>query len=290
MTIAVGIQDRPAAAPQTGHWESDYQLFKNPSFTEAISAVSSLVFAYAGTPAFFSIVAEMRDPRLYNRSLAVCQASVTAFYLAIGIVVYIFCGSYVASPALGSAGVLMKKICYGLALPGLLATTTIVIHVSRVNKNLNYSYPPQHANADIKLPAKYIFIRILRGSHHLTANTAIHWGTWLGCTFGITIIAYLIASGIPVFGGLVSLIGALLGTLMCFQPYACMWLYDNWGPGKQDRSWRWFAMVGFSAFVILSGTFLMIAGTYGSIVSIIDSYKVSGGSAAWTCADNSNSV
>lgn len=89
-----------------------------------------------------------------------------------------------------------------------------------------------------------------------------------------------------------SLIGALLGTLMCFQPYGCMWLYDNWAEGKKDgqRSWRWTAMVAFSVFVIVSGTFLMIAGTYGSIVGIIDSYKVSGGSAAWTCADNSNSV
>lgn len=34
----------------------------------------------------------------------------------------------------------------------------------------------------------------------------------------------------------------------------------------------------------------MVAGTYGSVVSIIDSYKESGGSAAWSCADNSNST
>lgn len=152
------------------------------------------------------------------------------------------------------------------------------------------SQPPQLTDTNTKLPAKYIFIRILRGSNHLTANTLIHWGTWLGCTSGITIIAYLIASGVPVFSGLVSLIGALLGTLMCFQPYACMWLYDNWSQGKQERSIRWMAMVGFSVFVIVSGTFLMIAGTYGSIVGIMDSYKVSSGSAAWACADNSNSV
>lgn len=218
----------------------------------------------------------------------VCQSSVTAFYITIGVVVYYFCGSYVASPALGSAGVLMKKVCYGLALPGLLATTTIVIHVSPTASF--WSHIEQRTNADVKLPAKYIFIRILRGSHHLTANTVTHWVTWLGCTSGITLIAYLIASGIPVFGGLVSLIGALLGTLMCFQPYGCMWLYDNWSQGKQERSPKWMAMVAFSVFVIFSGTFLMIAGTYGSIVGIIDSYKVSGGSAAWTCADNSNSV
>ncbi|OAQ61115.1 amino acid transporter [Pochonia chlamydosporia 170] len=268
VTIAVGVQTRPAAAPQVGPWISDFKLFKMPPFTSAISAVSSLIFAYAGTPAFFAVAAEMRDPELYTRSLLVCQSGVTATYIAIGTVVYYFCGSFVASPALGSAGPIMKKAAYGLALPGLIVTTTIVVH----------------------LPAKYIFVRILRGSKHLTTNGVVHWGTWLGCTLTTTIIAYVIASGIPVFGGLVSLIGALLGTLMSFQPMGCMWLYDNWKRGKQEMMWKWVLMVMFSSFVVVSGTFLMIVGTYGSVVGIIDSYKESGGSTAWTCADNSNSA
>lgn len=72
----------------------------------------------------------MRDPRQYTRSLLVCQSGVTTTYTAIGCVVYYFCGSYVASPALGSAGVFMKKVAYGLALPGLTVTTTLSIHVS----------------------------------------------------------------------------------------------------------------------------------------------------------------
>jgi hypothetical protein len=49
--------------------------------------------------------------------------------MVIGIVVYYFCGSFVASPALGSAGITMKKVCYGLALPGLIVTVTIISHV-----------------------------------------------------------------------------------------------------------------------------------------------------------------
>ncbi|KAF4548475.1 Transmembrane amino acid transporter-like protein 10 [Elsinoe fawcettii] len=266
LTISVGIQDRPAAAPQTGPWESDFKAFGNPSFTEAISAVSSLVFAYAGTPAFFSIVSEMREPRHYTRSLIICQSGVTIVYTVIGVVVYYFCGSFVASPALGSAGVTMKKVCYGLALPGLLATTMLVIHIA----------------------AKYVFVRVLRGSKHLSANSFIHWASWLGCTFGLAMISYIIASAIPVFGGLVSLIGALLGTLMSFQPMGCMWLYDNWSRPIRDLKWK--AMVAWSVFVIVSGTFLMVAGTYGSVVGIMETYRASGGSAAWSCADNSNSV
>ncbi|KAJ9202769.1 hypothetical protein DTO164E3_2742 [Paecilomyces variotii] len=268
VTIAVGIQDRPSAAPQSGPWKSDYKIVNNPSFSDAMSAVSSIVFAYAGTPAFFAIVSEMRDPRKYTRSLLLCQGVVTAIYITIGCVVYYYCGSYVASPALGSAGVMVKKVAYGFALPGLIVTTTLVIH----------------------LPAKYIFVRILQGSRHLVANTVVHWTTWLGCTFGIAVTAYIIASAIPVFGSLVSLVGALLGTLMAFQPMGCMWLYDNWSRGKLATDRKWALMVCWSVFVVLSGTFLMVGGTYGSIVSIIDTYRESGGSAAWSCADNSNSV
>ncbi|KAL0941384.1 amino acid transporter [Colletotrichum truncatum] len=268
LTVAVGVQDRPAAAPQEGVWVSDYVIVGNPSFSEAVSALSTLVFAFAGTPAFFSIVSEMREPRHYPRALFICQGVVTGTYICIGVVVYYFCGSYVASPALGSAGVLMKKVCYGLALPGLIVTTTIVIH----------------------LPAKYMFIRMLRGSKHLTANTAKHWITWLGCTFGVALIAYLIASSIPVFDGLVSLVGALFGTLLSLQPMGCMWLYDNWSAGKLEKNPRWIAMVCFSVFVIVAGCFLMIAGAYGSVVGIMATYKKSGGSSAFSCADNSNSV
>lgn len=75
---------------------------------------------------------------------------------------------------------------------------------------------------------------------------------------------------------------------MCFQPMAGMWLYDNWSKGKVNRSARWYAMVAWCAFVIIAGTFLMIGGTYGSVVSIIKSYNETGGSAAWSCADNSS--
>lgn len=101
-------------------------------------------------------------------------------------------------------------------------------------------------------------------------------------------IAYIIASTIPVFDSLVSLIGALLGTTMCFQPMGCMWLYDNWGKGRQSSKW-WLLLVCWSVLVILIGTFLTVAGTYGSVVGIMEAYAASGGSSAFSCADNSNS-
>lgn len=126
----MGVQGRPADAPQVGPFDNGFRLVGSPSFTEAVTAVSSIIFAFSGTPAFFTVVAEMRDPTQYTKSMLVCQSVVTSIYTLIGCVVYYYCGSYVASPALGSAGGLLKRIAYGFALPGLVVTTTLVIHVS----------------------------------------------------------------------------------------------------------------------------------------------------------------
>ncbi|QRD89276.1 putative amino acid transporter [Aspergillus flavus] len=270
VTIAVGLQDRPSAAPSTGIWKSDYKIVNNPSFTDAVSAISTLVFTYAGTPAFFNIAAEMRQPLLYTRALAACQTTVTMVYVIVGTIIYYYCGSYVASPALGSAGVTIKKVAYGISLPGLIVSCVLFVHVR------------------YQLPAKHTFVRILRGSNHLTANSVIHWVTWLGSTSSVALIAYIVASAIPVFSGLVSLIGALLGTFLTFHPYAGMWLYDNCK--NRERTLSWYSMVGWCIFIFVAGTFLTIVGTYGSIVSIIDSYTQSGGTSVWSCADNSNST
>ncbi|KAL3493287.1 transmembrane amino acid transporter protein-domain-containing protein [Aspergillus germanicus] len=254
LTIAVGIQDRPDAAPQSGPWSSDWKLTNNPSFPDAVSAVASQLFAYGGVPGFFAIVAEMRDPKQYTRAMAVCQGVVSVFYLGIGVIVYYFCGSYVSSPALGSAGALMKKVCYGLALPSLVFSVLLLTH----------------------MPAKWLFIRLLRDTPQLTSNNPTHWLTWLACTFFANITAYVIVSGIPIFNSLISLVSALLGTLLCLQPMGCMWLYDNWGPRERKRDLRWRVGVACAVFVICAGTFIMGLGTYGRVRGIVDAYHSEG--------------
>jgi amino acid permease len=100
---------------------------------QGATTVSSIIFACSATPAYFAIAAEMRDPRYFTKSVIIAQIGSTLMYITIGVVLYYYCGSYVASPALGSAGPLIKKIAYGISLPGLAATTTICIHVSTLH-------------------------------------------------------------------------------------------------------------------------------------------------------------
>lgn len=98
----------------------------------------SMSFANACKPGFFPVAAEMRNPSLYTRSLLICQSAVTAIYVTIGTVIYYYCGSHVASPALGSTGALIKKVAYGIALPGLVVST--VLHVSDWQRLILPSY------------------------------------------------------------------------------------------------------------------------------------------------------
>ncbi|WVQ96905.1 hypothetical protein IAU59_004013 [Kwoniella sp. CBS 9459] len=267
LTISVGLQDRPAAAPQVGPYESGFRIIGQPSFVEASTAVSSLILAYAGVPTYISIISEMRDPRMYNRAMFTAQGLITAVYVAIGTVVYYFCGEYVATPALGSAGVLMKRICYGLALPGLYVTVTIYLH----------------------LPAKYLFLRLMKGSRHLTSNSFVHWSVWLACTGTCAALAYIIASAIPIFGGLVGIIGALFGTFLCIM--AAVWLCDNnWGRDYSLGTSVKKGLIIFNVFLVVLSAYLIVSGTYGSVQGIIDSYNAGGATSAWSCADNSNST
>jgi len=86
--------------------------------------------------------------------------------LSFSLVVYRWCGQWVASPSLGSAGPTVKKVAYGVGLVGLVVSACLYIHVG----------------------AKYVFVRVLRGTRHLQEGTVVHWVTWLSCTVGLAAI------------------------------------------------------------------------------------------------------
>ena len=140
---------------------------------DVASHLSTTVVAYTGTSSFLNIFSEMRNPRDYKKAVIACQGWVITVYLVLGCTVYHYSGKYVASPvswvstplcapltrqeALGSAGPLMKRIAYGIAFPGLVLGATINGHLS----------------------AKYMFVRLLKNSVHLSKNRPIHGAVWM---------------------------------------------------------------------------------------------------------------
>ncbi|MDN8999654.1 hypothetical protein Q0P46_13975, partial [Staphylococcus aureus] len=69
VTIAVGVQDRPSAAPQHGPFDKEFRLFGKSTFGQATSGVNQILFAYGSTPMFFGVASEMREPRQFTRAM-----------------------------------------------------------------------------------------------------------------------------------------------------------------------------------------------------------------------------
>lgn len=248
VVVAVTQRDRPAAAPQTGDFELGYHAIAYPTFAAGMVATCSIHVSYAGTSAFLPVISEMREPRDYKKALYICMGIVIAAYLSFSLVVYRWCGQYVATPSLGSAGTTIQIVAYGVGFIGLTVSGCLYLHVG----------------------AKYVFVRILRNSPHLQADTWQHWVTWLGCTISLGAIAFVLAQAIPIFNYLLSLTGSL-----CFAPIAIMlpgWLgcYDHphWRTGS---IWQKLAYWG-TAFMIPLGAFICVGGTYGVIVQIKGAY------------------
>ncbi|KAF8857987.1 hypothetical protein BDZ45DRAFT_409768 [Acephala macrosclerotiorum] len=266
VVIAVTTLDRPAAAPQTGPYELGYHVIAHPTFIAGMTASATIFVSSAGTSAFLPVISEMRNPRDYTKALLTCMAIVQAAYLTFALVVYRWCGQWVASPSLGSAGPTIKKVSYGIGLVGLIVSACLYLHVA----------------------AKYLFVRILRNSPHLQKNTTVHWITWLSCTCGLASISFILAEAIPIFNYLLALTGSI-----CFAPLAIalpgfLWLYDHerYRKGSIGQQAMWWA----HAFLPLLGAFLCVGGTYGTVQLIINAYADGQIGSAFSCADNSNST
>ncbi|KAF1973724.1 hypothetical protein BU23DRAFT_639587 [Bimuria novae-zelandiae CBS 107.79] len=251
VTVGVTTLDRPAAAPQTGDFDFGYHVIGHPTFAAGMAA-DSIFCSGAGTGAFLP-------------ALNWCMGFVTAAYLTFSIVVYGYCGKWVASPSLGRAGPLTKKIAYGIGIIGLMVSGALFNHVS----------------------AKYIFVRILRDSKHLQANSWVHWSVWLRTLAAINVIGFLIASGVPIFNYLLSLAGSLAFAPLALALPGWLRIYDH----KEYYRGTWLQRVLYALHVlmILIALFLCVGGTYGVIVQVMHAYWDGSIDSAFSCADNSNS-
>jgi hypothetical protein len=96
-------------------------------------------------------------------------------------VVYHFAGQYVASPALGTAGSLIKRVCYGIALPSLIVGGMLFAHTGAKYGTSSPAEPSRAMSIISPLAladAATAFVRILRKSRHLARNTPTHYLVW----------------------------------------------------------------------------------------------------------------
>ncbi|KAJ5353410.1 hypothetical protein N7452_002384 [Penicillium brevicompactum] len=225
------------------------------SLSSAFLAVTNIVFAYAGHVAFFGFISEMETPTDYPKTLYLLQITDTSMYAVAAIVIYIYGGKGVHSPALSSTKLITAKVAYGIAIPTIVIAGVINGHVA----------------------AKYVYVRFFRGTDHMQKRTFLAVGSWVTITLVLWIIAWIISEAIPVFNNLLSLITSLFSSWFTYGISGIFWLFLNWR--QYSNSWRKMALTVVSLFIIAIGAWLCGMGLWVSGKAIHDDKRGS----SFTC-------
>ncbi|KAK1981919.1 transmembrane amino acid transporter [Colletotrichum cereale] len=243
--IATGIQaDKGPGGLSAVEWSAWPK--EGVSFSEAFVAVSNIIFAFSFAIGQFSFMDEMHTPTDYMKSIWASGAIQIFIYTITGALCYAFIGPSVQSPALLSAGPLISKIAFGVAIPVIFISGSI--------------------NSTVAL--RYIHGRMYKNSHLKYINTPMGWASWIVLVVVFTIIAWVIAEAIPIFSDLLSLASALFVSGFSFYIPAIMW-FALLCKGK------WFARENIlislgSILAFIVGAVTLVAGTYSTIVDIIN--------------------
>lgn len=188
------------------------------SFQKGSVSVSNIVVAYAGHVAFFQFISEMKRPQDFPKALALLQTAAIAFYITVGVVVYRYIGTPVASPALTSASPIIAKIAWGIAMPTIIIAG--VVNGAVVCKNT------------------YVFIwKDFYGTPAVMKERSIRaYASWFALCAASWILAWVIASAIPVFSDLLGLLGALFCSWFSLGLPAIFWFYMH--KGNWFRDWK----------------------------------------------------
>ncbi|KAJ5899905.1 hypothetical protein N7495_004649 [Penicillium taxi] len=222
------------------------------------TAVCNIVFAFCGHGAFFGLMAELKNPKDFTKSLCLLQGIDICLYLVASVVIYVYAGDSVTSPALGSASPIVAKIAYGIALPTIVIAGVINGHVA----------------------FKYVYVRIFRGTDRMHKRDWIAVCSWGGIALGMWVLAWIISSAIPVFSDLLSLITALFASWFTFGFPAILWLFMN--RGLYLSSWKKIVLTVINLLIFALACAICGLGLWVSGKALHDNPS----SASFSCANN----
>ncbi|KAJ5649007.1 uncharacterized protein N7484_002730 [Penicillium longicatenatum] len=219
------------------------------TFAEAFIALSNIIFAYSFALCQFSFMDEMHTPTDFPKSIWTLGLAEIFIYTITGALCYAFIGQDVQSPALLSAGSLLSRIAFGIALP--------VIFIS--------------GSINTVVLGRLIHGRMFEGSNIRFINTKMGWITWLAVVTVLTILEFVVAEVIPFFDDLLSVISSLFVSGFTFYFPAIMWfMFIRQGSLFDPKN----IVLGLiNAIILIIGLIVLGAGTYASVVDIINSYK-----------------
>ncbi|KAI0824185.1 transmembrane amino acid transporter protein-domain-containing protein [Trametes gibbosa] len=214
------------------------------TFYEAFLAITGPVFAYAGHFLFFILISEMRKPEDAMKAAWVLQGFSTLFYAVFSVVVYVYIGSTVASPALLSLPPVWSKITFAFGMVNFLISGALYTHAA----------------------AKLVFFRFFRHSRHVYTHTVLGWTIWVMLCFAAVAIAFVFATAVPIFSYMAGITASLFASWYTYGIAGSFWLYDTFylKGGLSALRRRWIGTT-LACSTVLAGAFMCVAGTYVSV-------------------------
>ncbi|KAH7921683.1 hypothetical protein BV22DRAFT_1071856 [Leucogyrophana mollusca] len=262
--VFAGVQSHPfgyveGVEPLVTAWP-----VKGTTYISGMSAFLNITYTLVGQITLPSFIAEMRDPKEFPKALWAVTIAEIIVYTVCGSLIYHWTGNqYVTAPAVGSLQTTYRKIAFSFIIPTILFLGALYSSVT----------------------SRFIFFRLFRNSPHRHSNTLVGWSAWVGIVATTWGLAFVIAEVIPFFSDMLSLMSSLFDGWFgfIFWGMAYLQLYPR---GKRwDGPWR-AAETAFNYFLIVLGVYILVAGTYTSIESIIISYRQQLFGSAFSCKSN----
>ncbi|RSL55105.1 hypothetical protein CEP54_009544 [Fusarium duplospermum] len=254
--IATGVKSSGAAEP------ANWSAWPKPdiTFAQAFIAICNIFFAYSFSISQFSFMDEMHTPTDYMKAIWTLGSLEIFIYTLTGALIYSFVGIDVKSPALLSAGHLISKVAFGVALP--------VIFIS--------------GSINTTVAVRYIHGRIYENSIVKYINTPKGWITWLILISIFTWIGFVIAEAIPFFSDLIAITSSLLNSGFTLYWPATMWfmLLRKGSCFSKEN----ILLTIVNSIIFIMGLIFFVAGTYSAVVDIIDQYDHGTVKEPFTCA------
>ena len=218
-----------------------------------IAGTSKLAFAYSGQFMYPEITSEMVEPRDFPRALYYSAPWQVGGYLLVGSVGYAYLGS-------NAKGLLINALPRG-TLSASAASLTLFLHMI-----ITYL---------IKGTVLARAVHRLVAPHSVNDYGAAGTLTWLGITSAILAVCYGVASAVPFFDDLISLLGALqtpmAGFIFPVLFVACT--YDApGGPLLLSRALSMGRKVAFAAILLIGAIFVLV-GTTSTTIDLIESWE-----------------
>ncbi|OUM51748.1 hypothetical protein BVG19_g871 [[Candida] boidinii] len=160
------------------------------------AAMTSLAYVFCGSIVFPEIISELKRPWDFWKCAFLAQAFILIVYLIYGNVIYSKQGQFSITPAV-----------FGISVPSALKGLSFLTFICGFAQALFYG------NISSKIAYNNFVIELLNGPE---IREGKGWLYWIGVTFIVWLIVFIIGAGIPQVSTVGTLISALVGIPITF--------------------------------------------------------------------------